>query len=69
MPLFLVFDALSDPARSIRFSLAIVTSLSLLLGFLSKDIIKTACDRDDASLAHVASLVLFLFPILMISLL
>ena len=65
-PVFFVFAARSEPARSIRESLAIWiwASIPCALSLCSTVIYRTACDLDDASFAAVYSLVLFLFPIL-----
>jgi hypothetical protein len=65
VPRFLVADARSLPARSIKESVAIVKS-SDTLAVLSRwqmFICKTACDRDDVALASVGDIVLFSFPI------
>ena len=65
IPLLLVAEALSLPARSIRLNLLnlISTSIPLFLSLYSIDTCKIACDLDDVSFAPVASCVLFLFPL------
>lgn len=57
IPLLLVFDALSDPARSIKDNLPILSSASIpaSLSLCSQIIYKTACDLEEVSLAPVAS--------------
>lgn len=64
IPLLLVLEALSEPAKSINDNLPTLSSASMpaSLSLCSHIICKTACDLDDVSLAPVASTVLFLFP-------
>jgi hypothetical protein len=64
IPLLLVLDALSDPAKSIKDNLPILNSASIpaSLSLCSHIICNTACDLDEVSLAPVASTVRFLFP-------
>jgi hypothetical protein len=59
MPLLFVFDALSDPARSIKLSFAILISAlaPCALSLCSTVIWSTACDLELASLASVLSFV------------
>ena len=53
MPLLLVLEALSDPAKSINDSFPILSSASMpaSLSFYSHVICNTACDLDDVSFA------------------
>ena len=57
IPLLFVFEALSEPARSISESLPILTSASMpaSLSLCSQVIYRTACDLEDVSFAPVAS--------------
>lgn len=65
-PLLFVLDALSEPAKSIRESLAIFISALIpwALSLCSTVIYNTACERELASFASVLSFVLYLFPYL-----
>ena len=57
IPLLFVLEALSEPAKSMRESLPILSSASIpaSLSLCSQIIYRTACDLDDVSLAPVAS--------------
>lgn len=57
IPQLLVFDALSDPARSIKDSFPVLTSafIPLSLSRYSTDTCKTACDLELCQLASVGS--------------
>ena len=64
IPQLFVLEALSDPARSIKesFPILMLEWIPSALSFSSTMIYKTAWDREDVSLAPVASCVQFLFP-------
>jgi len=64
LPLFKVLAARSDPARSMRNNLPILTSCTVFETRLRwRTVIwRTACDRDDVLLAAVGSWVRCLFP-------
>lgn len=64
IPLLLVLDARSEPAKSISDSLAMLISALMpwALSLCSTVTYSTAWERDDASLASVRSLVRALFP-------
>ena len=63
-PLLFVFDALSDPAKSINdnFAMFISAFIPCALSLCSTVIYSTACDLDEASFASVLSFVLALLP-------
>ncbi len=64
MPLLLVLLALSDPAKSIKDSLPILSSASIpaSLSLCSHIICNTACDLEEVSFAPVASTYLLRLP-------
>lgn len=64
IPLLLVLDALSEPAKSIKLSLAIfISALAPCARSLCSTVIyKTACDLELASFASVRSFVRWLLP-------
>mmetsp|Transcript_7477 Transcript_7477/g.14148 ORF Transcript_7477/g.14148 Transcript_7477/m.14148 type:complete len:211 (-) Transcript_7477:1064-1696(-) len=64
IPLFLVTEALSEPARSIKDSFPILTCCCTLavLSLLSTITVRTACEREDTLLACVDSVVRAMFP-------